>query len=349
SVVTVSELQSKLAAFFEELQVGDLFLELFELDRNRAILDKQELYLYFCDITFNKAKYPVFYIPFSIERHEDTIELEFDSQVYVNKRALDYIVQEVNQQTQRRGTLSAASERIIYLAQHEQDFGALVSVILAELVNVFELDRQLDISSSGMQVAKSSLVRVSNAAYIALFDKSDEALVNDYEEILQLLALGSDNPLAAAFNKLIEDFIHKEPESFNGAVEEEWDGASAVDRLVFESPIPLNAEQRQVLSALSKEGCRYITVEGPPGTGKSHTITAVVFEAILRDQSVLVLSDKKEALDVVEDKITETMNRVRYDRQFQNPILRLGSCTTTAMAVRFIFRSSPTPTKVLPT
>ena len=38
----------------------------------------------------------------------------------------------------------------------------------------------------------------------------------------------------------------------------------------------------------------------------------------------MVLSDKKEALDVVEDKITETMNRVRLDKKFQNPILRLG-------------------------
>src|SRR5579872_3239278 len=234
SVLTISELRSKLASFFEALQVGDLFLELFELDRNRAILDKQELYLYFCDITFDKAKYPIFYVPFTIERHEDTLALEFDSQVYVNKRALDYIVEQVNQQTQRRGTLSAASERIIYLAQHEQDFGQLVSTILAELVNVFELDRQLDISRPAMQVSKSSLVRISNTSYIALFDKSDEALVNDYEEILQLLALGADNPLAAAFNKLIDDFIHKEPESFNGAVEEEWDGATAVDRLVFE-------------------------------------------------------------------------------------------------------------------
>jgi hypothetical protein len=35
------------------------------------------------------------------------------------------------------------------------------------------------------------------------------------------------------------------------------------------------------------------------------------------------LSDKKEALDVVEDKITETMNTVRINDDFQNPILRL--------------------------
>ena len=37
-----------------------------------------------------------------------------------------------------------------------------------------------------------------------------------------------------------------------------------------------------------------------------------------------MLSDKKEALDVVEDKLTETLNKVRTDQNFQNPILRIG-------------------------
>ena len=38
-----------------------------------------------------------------------------------------------------------------------------------------------------------------------------------------------------------------------------------------------------------------------------------------------MLSDKKEALDVVEDKISDTLNKVRFDENnFQNPILRIG-------------------------
>ena len=51
--------------------------------------------------------------------------------------------------------------------------------------------------------------------------------------------------------------------------------------------------------------------------------TAVIFDEILKNNSVLVLSDKKEALDVVEEKITETLNKVRIHDDFQNPILRL--------------------------
>lgn len=327
-VFELSDIKLSIHSFFESFQVGDLFAEIYEMERNRTILDKQEFYLYFCDITFNNAKFPIFYIPFGIEKQNEVLTIEFDSQVYINKKALEYITQEYNQEKGKKGNLKTISERIIYLAQHQNDFRDVISEILSEITNFFELDKSIDINSSEQQIAKSFLVRASNNCYLALFDKSDEALVNDYEEILKLLMAG-DSILGEAFNKLIDDFIHKNPQPFNPSVEEEWDDTATSDRLVFNSPIPLNSEQLQILSAIRKDDCKYIIVEGPPGTGKSHTITAIVFDFILKNQSVLVLSDKKEALDVVEDKITETMNKVRLDKNFQNPILRLGKTGST--------------------
>ncbi len=194
---------------------------------------------------------------------------------------MEYIIQEYNEEKGGKGSLKTISERIIYLAQHQRDFRELISNILNEIVNFFELDSNIDISDPSSQVAKSLWTRISNNCYIALFDKSDEALINDYEEILQKLS-EEDDVLANAFNTLIEDFIHKNPKSFNPEIEEEWDNTETSDRLVFRSPIPLNSEQLQILSAVRKEGCKYITVEGPPGTGKSHTITAVILMQSLK-------------------------------------------------------------------
>ena len=322
-VFEIQDIKSNISSFFESFQVGDLFAEIYEMERNRTILDKQEFYLYFCDISFNKTKYPIFYIPFSVGKQSDLLTIEFDSQVYINKKALEYITQEYNREKDKKGNLKMITERIIYLAQHQNNFQELINEILSEITNFFELDKNIDLSKPEPQVAKSFLVRVSNNCYIALFDKSDEALVNDYEEILKLLSAG-DSVLAEAFNNLIDDFIHKEPKKFDLEIQEEWNEQETQDKLVFQSPIPLNEEQLQILSAIKKDDCKYVIVQGPPGTGKSHTITAVLFNAILKNQSVLVLSDKKEALDVVEDKITETMNNVRTDENFQNPVLRLG-------------------------
>lgn len=328
SEFALSDVKSTLVSFFENLQVADLFSEVFELERNKSILDKQEFYLYFGDISFQGNKYPIFYIPVSITRQDETLFLDFDSQVYINKRALEFVVQEHNVLKGTKGNLKTVSERIIYLAQHTEDLQEVLSDILVEIANFFEVSGRVNFVGSEPITAKGSEVRLSNACYLSLFDKSDEALVNDYEDILtQLSDDGGD--LAEAFNELLGDFLHNNPEACNPIVEKEWDTTGTPDRLVAPSPIPLNSEQLQILSAISKSNCKYLVVEGPPGTGKSHTITAIIFNSILRGESVLVLSDKKEALDVVENHITQTMNKVRYDKNFQNPILRLGKTGST--------------------
>jgi len=328
SVFDIEDVRVDIATFFENFQVGDLFSEFYEMDRNKAILDKQEFYLYFCDITFSGAKYPIFYIPFSTDRKGDSLEIEFDSQVYINKKALEYISQEYNRERGKHGSLKEISERILYLSQHQGSFSAKIQSIIDEITHFFDLDKSIVLTDSSNQLSRSLLVGISNSCYISLFDKSDEALVNDYEEILELLDQ-EDSELAEAFETLVDDFINNNPDPINPEVENDWDNTEVSDKLVFSSPVPLNSEQLQVLNAIKKDKCKYIIVEGPPGTGKSHTITAIVFDSILKGNSVLVLSDKKEALDVVEDKITDTMNRVRYDKNFQNPILRLGKTGNT--------------------
>ncbi len=327
-VLTASDVKSSLMTYFEDLRVADLFAEIFEMDRNKGILDKQDFYLYFGDISFKGNKYPIFYIPVSVTRQDETMLLDFDAQVYINKRALEYIVQEQNALKGTQGNLKSATERIIYLAQHTTDLQDVLDGLLAEVSNFFDANGKVNFSDLESTAARSATVRITNSCYLSLFDKSDEALVNDYEEILAQLSNGN-GALSAAFNTLLEDFIHKNPESCIAAIEEEWDALPTNERLVFPSPIPLNSEQLQILAAVKKEGCKYIIVEGPPGTGKSHTITAIIFDAVLRHQSVLVLSDKKEALDVVEKNITQTMDKVRFDKNFQNPILRLGKTGNT--------------------
>ncbi|MFH0897007.1 MAG: AAA domain-containing protein, partial [Candidatus Bathyarchaeota archaeon] len=327
-IIQAYEVKSTVNSFFESFQVFDVYNEVYEMSRNKAILDKQEFYLYFCDITYSKVKYPVFYIPFTIEKSGDAMAFEFDSQLYINKKALEYITQQYNEERGKFGSLKSVSERIIYLARYDNNLGNALQLILDELTDFFELDSRVNVNKPVPQVAKGLFTRITNSCYFALFDKADEALVNDYEMILQLLAQG-DNTLAVAFNKLIEDFIHENPTSCRIEIADEWDNKDVPDKLVFRSPIPLNSEQLQIVAALRKKDCKYVTVEGPPGTGKSHTITAIAFNAIMDNQNVLILSDKKEALDVVEDKITEAMNKVRIDKNFQNPILRLGKTGST--------------------
>lgn len=315
--------------YFEELKINDLFAELYELNQNQAILDKQEFYLYFGAITYNKAKYPIFYLPFALDNHSGSLSIDFDSRIYINKKSLEYIAQEYNEQTGREGKLKEITDRIIYTAEYAKnptDLLTRLNLVLEELHNFFELEGSFEVQADNVKSNNNKYVKLSNELYMSLYDKSDEALINDYEEIL---ALEEDDPLFGQLSQLINDFISKDPESVIESVDDDWDGKDTADRLVTQSPIPLNSEQQKILSALKQDDCNYVAVEGPPGTGKSHTITAIVFDAILNNQSVLVLSDKKEALDVVEDKISSTMNEVRFEENFQNPVLRLGKTGNT--------------------
>ncbi|MEO6077617.1 MAG: AAA domain-containing protein [Candidatus Andersenbacteria bacterium] len=325
-VLGLEDIRASLVKFFEMFKVSDLFNDFHELYQNFKIEDKQEFYFYFYDISYQKNKYPIFYIPFAIERQSDTFRIAFDSQIYVNKKALAYIVQEYNVERNRTGALQTIADRIIYLADHENDLAYVLQETLTEITNFFDLSEKLQVAKPDVQTSKSLYVTSSTNAYIALFDKSDEALLNDYEDILNAVA---DSDLMKGFQVLINDFIHENPVSVAKPIRDDWDNKGVDERLVYKSPIPLNSEQQQILSAINNDRCKYVLVEGPPGTGKSHTITAIVFDTILKNKSVLVLSDKKEALDVVEKNIVNTLNKVRIDEKFQNPILRLGKTGNT--------------------
>lgn len=327
-VFALQNVQSKLESFFKGFAAGDLFFEVSELFNNKNLLEKQEYYLYFCDVSYKGRTYPLFYIPVQIEKTTDGFVFTFDTLLYVNKKAIQFIAQDYNAAIERKGSLGAFLERIIYIVEKRQHLIGEIDRALKEAINYFGLTPYIDTSNPERQVAKGQNVQITNSCYLGLFDKSDESLVNDYEDILLKLKAGDDS-LAAAFQLLVDDFVTNNPVSVVAEVDHEWESQGPADKLVYASPVPLNAEQRQILLALQKKQCKYVTVEGPPGTGKSHTITAIACDAILKNQSILVLSDKKEALDVVEDKITETMNKVRLDKNFQNPILRLGQTGNT--------------------
>ena len=328
--LTLEWIKSCILSFFENFKVLDLYEELDELLRNKMIMDKQDFYLYFCDITYNNIKYPLFYIPLIVIKDTQKLYITFDSQIYYNKKAVEYIVQEYNFENKSSTTLKTDYERILYTA--DDNVFEKINNTLNEIIDFFKLNESIDLKSPLNQIAKSKSVRVSNNCYISIFDKSDESLINDYEEILTKLN-NEDDVIAWWFIKLIDDFIYKDPKKVTFKIRDKWSDKTLWEKLVYKSPIPLNEEQQQILQAVQSDECKYIIVQWPPGTGKSHTITAVIFDEILKNNSVLVLSDKKEALDVVEEKITETLNKVRIHDDFQNPILRLWKTWNTFSSI----------------
>ena len=324
-IIEPKNVELRFKAFFKSLSITDMHGDIAILNRNKKLKEELELYLYFGQIKASNRTYPLFFIPLSltekINQNKTAYKLSFEKRFYVNKNAIEYIFEEDSKSNTAAQISSIIGDRIVYIDENKS-LASELSKKVGDLVSQFGMSGNVDFLTSTNNTASSSSVSINNKLTLALFDKADESSINDYEELLHIL--DEDNPLSNTFKKLINNFIEQEPTSIIREVISEWDKTPTEEKLVFSSPIPLNEEQRKILSAVNNKTSKFITVQGPPGTGKSHTITAILFEAILKDKSVLMLSDKKEALDVVEDKLSEVLNKTRTGDGFQNPILRLG-------------------------
>ncbi len=63
------------------------------------------------------------------------------------------------------------------------------------------------------------------------------------------------------------------------------------------SPVALDPSQENVLQQLKQHNT--IIIQGPPGTGKSQSLTAIITQALLNKQKVLVVCEKRTAMEVL--------------------------------------------------
>ena len=316
-------LKNNLIKYFDSFKSADLLDKVIELENSLRVTENSGYYANCVELIYQNNKFPLFYLPMIIEKDKSNIYiLDFEPHLYINKKAVDFIGHSLQADDNSKAVYqSPIRDRLIYLK--EDDVPAnIMQDILTRVCASFNMDSQIDLTRPEKQEFKFPTLKINNSIDIAIFDKADEAILNDYEAILNSIKL-NDN-IFSGFINFLEGTLFKNPISIDKKIGEEWEETDISDRLVFDSPIPLAEEQRKILSACRDKDSKFVSVEGPPGTGKSHTITAIAFEAILSNKSVLVLSDKKEALDVVQDKLNQVINKVRVDDNFQNPILRLG-------------------------
>ncbi|TFV48148.1 DUF4011 domain-containing protein [Blastococcus sp. TF02A_35] len=99
-----------------------------------------------------------------------------------------------------------------------------------------------------------------------------------------------------AQNPLVHHLVHEPTEPFTDPARDS--GAFVdLDSLAAELPVPADASQ---LRAIAEAGAgRTFVLEGPPGTGKSQTITNLLTRAVAEGKRVLFVAEKRAALDVV--------------------------------------------------
>lgn len=82
---------------------------------------------------------------------------------------------------------------------------------------------------------------------------------------------------------------------------EELDCAAVNEHLA----VPLSADASQLTAVVAAARGSSFVLHGPPGTGKSQTITNIIANALYQGKSVLFVADKMSALSVVQKRLTK--------------------------------------------
>ncbi len=180
--------------------------------------------------------------------------------------------------------------------------GPSVNTTLLEFLKIeFDIDlRGLDARSGEMSVEEIlRLVRsalggragwtVTEDIYLAAFSFARYAMWND---IRQNMPLYEKNPLIKSL--MTGKNLLSAPEG----VREEDDYAPE------EILTPLPADSSQFMALAEAESGASFVLHGPPGTGKSQTITNLIANALYKGKRVLFVAEKQAALDVVSKRLS---------------------------------------------
>ncbi|WP_167675392.1 AAA domain-containing protein [Rhodococcus sp. B10] len=166
------------------------------------------------------------------------------------------------------------------------------------------LGQTIDVNELVEQPASTANRTLTPSPALILRKRGAFALVEYYEKMIADVD-GDDSPVPLGLAQLVEAI---EPDDRLDWLERLGAAASSTlaDDPLF--PLPANAEQSQILERLGRDSG--VVVEGPPGTGKTHTIANLVSALLARGQRVLVTSEKSQALRVLRDKLPEEMQEL---------------------------------------
>ncbi len=144
-------------------------------------------------------------------------------------------------------------------------------------------------------------LKLYSEAVIGIFPQAGSYLVPDYIHLLENEQVES-----------MDEFFEKR------AVLTERAGGGQVHEEKVLNIFPMDAHQEKALQAV-KQGFS-IVVEGPPGTGKSQLICNLIADHMAAGKKVLVVSQKRAALDIVYQRLAERQlgNFVGLVHDFRN-------------------------------
>lgn len=137
-------------------------------------------------------------------------------------------------------------------------------------------------------------------AVLGHFPQGNSAVLRDYEEMMEKESQGHDLGMAGELLRAGENLWAGEAEGASDFAAASSDAEEKLPPIPERErfwPLPADASQEAILreARVSKK----LVIDGPPGTGKSQVIVNLIADALARGKKVLVVCQKRAALDVV--------------------------------------------------
>lgn len=145
-------------------------------------------------------------------------------------------------------------------------------------------------------IQKTGELKLFSEAVLGIFPQADSYLMPDYDFLME----------KGQFNSLEEFFSTKSIENDDEPGKHSDDYSYFLNKVKEEqtyTPFLMDAYQENAIKAVKRGNS--IVVQGPPGTGKSQMISNLIADYIARGKSVLVVCQKRAALDVVYNRLSE--------------------------------------------
>lgn len=167
-------------------------------------------------------------------------------------------------------------------------------VEIAGLDKLPEDDNGVDVEAVFAHVRRAIMGRarwdVEDSVYLSIFSFSKFILWNDIRN-------NRDHILS---HKVVDSLVQHQLQWL-----EEPEEQRDLDQAIHPSslPLPIATDSSQLEAILSSMEGKSFVLHGPPGTGKSQTITNMIAAALYQNKRVLFVASKKAALEVVQKRL----------------------------------------------
>ena len=199
------------------------------------------------------------------------------------------------------------------IAHHEDDV-RINSTLLEFLKRDFdlripELEGELPRDESGIDVPRIFEIVRRKVREVAGFEVVEELALSTFSFAKYLMWKDLvDRSDQLRHNRLVKHLIDGSEETYGDTEGKPSIAPEEIDRRLLPRDLltPLPADSSQLAAVLAASGGRDFILVGPPGTGKSQTITNIISQCLGEGKTVLFVAEKAAALDVVHRRLVAT-------------------------------------------